>query len=104
MDSTYVALATGTAHDNDEPEFYQAVADRFRFLLPYLRQKEGEYIYDGNRCAPENLGWRVRQIYNTSRIEYVLNGMIDDQIIATWHEAASAEHWYTREKDWGWED
>lgn len=91
--------------------FEQAVADRFKQIAPGLKRRTGQYLYDGNRCSPEQQGWRFHQNFAGQlarhRItpeptpETILAGKHDAELEANWHDAASAEHWYTYEKDWG---
>jgi hypothetical protein len=101
MDAVAKAILTGTAPDNDHPALYQAIADRFKIIVSGLTQKTGDFIYDGNRCAPENLGWRFVQNFGITVPRHVTNGVWDTEIEKTWHEAADAEYWYAHEKDWG---
>lgn len=99
-----IAVITGIHSGNGELEpFTQAVQDRFEQLLPGLEQNQGDYCYDGNRCTPREVSWRVGIIEDMTP-EQVTAGELDDCIVATWHERASAEHWYRYEKDWGWDD
>lgn len=84
-----------------------AVMARFREIRAGLRERTGNYIYSGGRC--QNLGWRFRQRFRLrSEVEPVAteieSGLWDSEIEATWHGAASAEHWYRYEKDYGRDD
>lgn len=87
------------------------VAKRFSQLQPYLRKKNGDYIYGRYRTKPENLGWRFRQTYyfRNGGLQHkpslwlclkVWLGFEDDLLEKVWHDAASAEHWYRYEKQW----
>jgi hypothetical protein len=86
-----------------------AVAERFNAIKHTFTEREGDYIYGGWRCDPERLGWRFRQVVGGSFSAVVFNpadirsGKYDKGIEDTWHESASAEHWYRYEKDWGYE-
>jgi len=102
------ALLTGCRHQDTTID--KVVAERIKQIGPGLRRRHGDYIYDGNRCRPENLGWRVLQNHRFAPkfldrgeivAKDVLSGKWDDLIEHTWHDAASAEHWYRYEKDWG---
>lgn len=88
---------------NQDKEIKAAVAERFVLLLPYLKQENGPSLYDGNRCRPENLGWRFLQMMGlaTLSVESIKHGLWDEEIEATWHEAAKSEFYYMCEKDWG---
>lgn len=91
--------------DADREAIKKAVADRFLVIRDTLvRRPEGRdngHLYNGNRCKPENLGWRFIQSYGMHKAEDIASGKCDDLIEGAWHENASAEHWYTYEKDWG---
>lgn len=102
-DEQIFALVTGLRSDCSDP-IEQAIADRFTTILPRLARRKGEYVYDGNRCRADQLGWRFLQMFGPFRApQYrdIRDGVYDAQIEATWHEAASSEHWYMYEKDWG---
>jgi hypothetical protein len=100
-----------------------AIAKRAASLIPTFVQRSGGYCYDGNRCRAENLGWRFIQNIACSRYtpapgasigpvelsgknlpeptpEAVERGEFDAVIEATFHDAASAEHYYRFEKRW----
>lgn len=87
-----------------------AVMVRFQVIRGGLRQRTGNYIYSGSRC--HDFGWRFRQTYcgglsgevPSTMIAEVAEGKWDQQIEATWHDSASAEHWYRYEKDYGRDD
>jgi len=85
-------------------DFTEAVARRFEKIrhTEAFQPKEGDYCYDGNRTQAENIGWRSAQ---TSGFEVppakVEAGFYDEAIAKGFHEAASAEHYYRYEKDWG---
>jgi len=100
------SLLTGTA-PIESNEIHQAVAIRFERIRDCLVERTGDYVYIGNRCVPQNLGWRFCQNvggflgctdFNPAEI---LAGRFDAEIEETWHDAAGAEHWYMYEKDWG---
>ena len=113
MDSNTVLVAVLTGTSPYLPDaFSKAVAERFEQI------KDGEafaprdhshpdshgfgFCYDGNRCRAENLGWRARQETDSEKSpEQIAAGEYDEQIVIGYHEAASSEHWYRFEKDWG---
>lgn len=117
MDSTFISILTGT--DCWGPDgIKNAVAARAAILIPKIPQQHPngyDACYDGNRCKPENLGWRFQQnarpflggpsvdLIGREEItpEGILAGIYDDLIVYTYHDAASAEHYYRFEKDWG---
>ncbi len=105
IDSTFGNLLAGTPHF--QTDLAIPVAARLKILGPIV-EKEGDYCYDGNRCRPENLGWRFVQHLslgdNSPTAIEVNDGMWDDDILATFHEAAGCEYYYRYEKDWGWND
>lgn len=61
---------------------------------------KGEYLYGGSRTMPANLGWRFLQNYGEPTFEALMAGEYDEHLIANYHDAASAEHWYRYEKQW----
>jgi len=89
----------------------KAVETRFNQIKAGLSRKVGDYIYSG-RTNPTQLGWRFRQNYESECGKHlfsrrcakdidtndILNGVYDDLIEYTWHDAASAQYWYTYEK------
>lgn len=93
----------------------QAVATRFLAIRYRLVQREGDYLYGYPRTYPHNLGWRFRQNLSLKLKEpggvqwpgypelpaEIAAGKHDEMVEATWHDAASAEHWYRYEKDYG---
>lgn len=82
-------------------DFCAAVAARVEHLLPTIVQRTGAYLYDGFRTLPSELGWRVIQCYGQPSVATVESGGFDEQIVATYHEAADAEWYYMYEKDYG---
>lgn len=115
MDNTFMAILTGTS-PFEATELDEVVAKRFEKI------KDGEafaerdashpdshgmgFCYDGNRCRPESLGWRFRQMHGRAtdsnlNLGEIKSGLWDEQIAATYHEAASSEYYYRYEKDWG---
>lgn len=109
-DGTAILVFTGS-DPWERDEVKDAIGKRLTAILPTLKQRGGlevpqhlwheRYLYDGNRCKPENLGWRFVQNYGNREPAAILRGDLDAQIEATWHEAAHAEYWYAYEKDWG---
>lgn len=107
----FYSLITGNS-PTDADDFSGAVAARFLLI------KDGEafaerdashpdsmgmgFCYDGNRCEADNLGWRTRQTVGFELSpEQIAAGEYDESIVIGFHEAASSEHWYRYEKDWG---
>ncbi len=92
-----------------------AVAARFLAIRKGLKRRTGDYLYDGHRCLPEELGWRFRQNLSLKLHEpgglawnpypelpaEIEEGKHDGKIEHTWHDGASAEWYYTHEKDYG---
>lgn len=93
----------------DREAIKKAVADRFLAIKSKLVEGPGlndpdwtkRGIYDGNRCKPENLGWRFIQHFGMHTVEDILAGKCDEAIEWSWHENARSEYWYAYEKDWG---
>lgn len=103
MNSTLANLIAGTAHFQT-PGVDEAIAARFLLIQQagcLAPHQGGEFCYDGNRCKPESLGWRLVQNYGAPDVAEIEAGALDAEIVATYHEAANAEHWYRFEKDWG---
>ncbi len=95
------SLITGTSpYKNDEVT--QAIAARFEQIkgTPAFAERPGDYCYDGNRCASENLGWRFRQSYGDPSQEGLDSGEWDAALAAVYADAASSEHYYRFEKQW----
>jgi hypothetical protein len=84
-----------------------AVKDRFNEISYTFKERDGDYIYGGRRCDAEWVAHRFRQVVAGFDSMVVFNptdiraGKYDDGIEKTWHDGASAEHWYLYEKDWG---
>lgn len=118
MDNTFISVLTGQDHMTPPSDVKSALVERARVLLPSLKQEHPQghdACYDGSRCEPENLAWRIRQnaqgwIRQAAghgpqedreiTVELVSAGEIDDLIEYTYHDAATAEHYYRFEKDW----
>lgn len=127
MYSTFLAVFTGCAPWRTQID--KAVQDRFNKIRPTLKPRSGEHLYGGNRCKGENLAWRMLQNVTVPGVRpsgiasfhprykrpymrpvYWLGekllplriklGLCDQYITEAWHSAASAEHWYTYEKEW----
>ena len=102
----FLSILSGNDHYSEVTDAKEAIAERAKILIPNFKPRtvpnacEG-YCYDGNRCKPENLGWRLIQGYGEPHPDAVKDGAWDLQIEETYHEAAGAEHWYRHEKDWG---
>jgi len=98
-------VITGCDTDPSTP-LKTAVERRATVLIPSWTKRVGDYLYNGNRTMPRNLGWRFAQRFAMRKLDQptpkeVLQGKFDDDLEATWHEAASSEHYYAYEKDWG---
>ncbi len=110
MDSTFAAVLTGTSPFAAD-DFTEAVAARYLLIKdtkafvergPDHPDVSFGFCYDGNRCRPENLGWRTAQTVGFElNPEQIAAGEYDDQIAIGFHEAASSEYYYRYEKDWG---
>ncbi len=106
--ATFLNILAGTPHFKTEG-VDEAIAARFILI------RDGEdfakrdardprsfgFCYDGNRCEPGSLGWRFVQMHGEVNPDAIEVGAFDAEIAETYHEAASAEHWYRYEKDWG---
>jgi hypothetical protein len=106
-------LLTGTNCHTKQDALCEAVAERFLAIKdtePFAERDHTHpechfgYVYDGNRCEADSLGWRFRQSHGDFPTTAILEGLCDEQIAATFHEAAGAEHWYMYEKDWGYDE
>lgn len=109
-DDTFLMILTGNDRTKGDEAIKQAVAERFIKIRDKVVRNEEGHLYDGNRCRPENLGWRLLQNcrigFGTKKgtiitVEKINEGLLDVEIIETFHEAARAENWYAVEKDWG---
>lgn len=109
-DNVYAAVLTGTSPYKPD-DFTRAVAERFEAIkdgIAFNKRDQNHpgsgfgFCYDGNRCRAENIGWRAAQTagFHMSP-EQVEAGEYDEAIAIGFHEAASSEHWYRYEKDWG---
>jgi hypothetical protein len=109
VDNVFYGILTGNdAFVGEDVQLKAAIAERFKAIKHSIPQKSGDYLYSGNRCEPENLGWRLLQnfyrfpvVKDLPSVEDIFYGRIDEEIISTYHEAASCEWYYTYEKDWG---
>jgi hypothetical protein len=99
--NTFLGVLTGTDQFSQPDPLKAAIAVRLTALIPAIKQKEGDYCYDGNRCKPENLGWRFQQEIGHPSLDEVKAGKWDDEVEWTYHHAANAEHYYRFQKDWG---
>jgi len=100
MDNTFISVLTGNDHHGVDVTKV-AIALRAAVIVSSFEHQEGSFVYDGNRCDPANLGWRFVQYYGAPPISELFEGKWDQELEATYHDAASAEHWYRHEKDWG---
>jgi hypothetical protein len=63
-------------------------------------------VFGGGRCTPGSVAYRGRRsgagrgLADLDLFE-VASGQHDQEIVDTWIERASAEHYYAYEKDWG---
>lgn len=109
MDQAFIGIFLGIdptgRQDAKREDIKKAVKDRFILIQHKFKQQslldDGGYAYDGNRCLPENLGWRFIQSHGLRSPCDIESGTLDGLIEETWHESARAEHWYRYEKDWG---
>jgi len=99
MTNTFAGVLTGNDHFTPDNPGKTAIAQRVALLE--ITQKKGDYCYDGNRCKPENLGWRFQQWFGYPDAQEILNGKWDAEIKDVYHDAAGAEHYYRYQKDWG---
>jgi hypothetical protein len=109
-DAIFHSILTGTSPYAAD-EFSKAVAERFKVIEQgeAFEHRDQNYpgahcgfCYDGNRTEAENLGWRTAQTVGFELTpEQIAAGEYDEQIAIGFHEAASSEHWYRFEKDWG---
>lgn len=101
MDNTFATILTGTNCHAERTALDWAVANRFNAIRDGLTEQAGDFCYDGNRTSADSLGWRFRQMHGDLNPDAILMGAHDAEIEATYHEAASSEHYYRYEKDWG---
>ena len=92
-----------------------AVSHRFRAICNQFRERDDVYSYTGRRTRPKELGWRFRQTLSIRLGQSgglcwpcypelpaeILAGKHDRLIEHAWHDAASAEHYYRHQKDYG---
>ena len=100
-ETTRFVAAGGFVTVEAPKDICDAVAERARYLIPRIYVKPGAYVYTGYRTKPEELGWRFIQMHGEKHPCFILAGEHDEQIVETFHEAASAQHWYDYEKDYG---
>lgn len=111
IDKVFLMVVTGNGPATDA-EIDAAFVERAKEIVPNIEPLKDDpfgALYDGNRCKPENLPWRIYQtcwgcsLGQKPDVEPadVLAGKYDEQIEAGYHEAARSEYWYTYEKDWG---
>lgn len=108
MDAEFASLLTGNNFHTPIDSLDVAVEKRFNEIKGSLSERPDNecktgfgHVYDGSRCLPQNLGWRFRQAFGAVDPKEIIAGEFDTEIEETWHEAASSEHWYMYEKDWG---
>lgn len=111
-DAIFHSILTGSSPYAAD-EFSKAVAERFEAIKGSeafaertdINEYGTGFCYDGNRCRPENLGWRTAQTVGFENSpEEIAAGEYDEQIAIGFHEAASSEYYYRYEKDWGHEE
>ncbi len=61
-------------------------------------QSQG-FVYDGPRCAPENLGWRLLKLFGAPNFDEIQSGKWDSKIEEVYHLAAEAEYYDKYEKE-----
>ncbi len=101
LDGNFLGVLTGCDFFTPPNSVKTAIAKRAAEIISTFTEKNGDYCYDGNRCKPENLGWRFQQEIGFPDHQEILDGKWDKQIEYTWHYAAGSEHHYRYEKDWG---
>lgn len=101
MDNAFLGVLTGTDCFGPLDAVKTAIAQRAMVLIPKITPKTGEHCYDGNRCKPENLGWRFQQEIGSPEPQEILDGKWDEEIEDIYHHSANAEHYYRFQKDWG---
>ena len=111
MDATFATILTGTNCHAERTAVDWAIANRFTEIRGHEafaprdandpRSRGFGFCYDGNRTQPENLGWRFVQMHGKVNPAAIEVGAFDTEIAETYHEAASSEHWYRYEKDYG---
>ena len=100
LDRVFIGLLTGK-HSSCETPVEIAVALRFNQIRSTLKPQTDCRCYDGNRCLPEQQGWRFIQSYGERPVEEIAAGKWDAIIEKNWHDCADAEYYYRYEKDWG---
>ena len=105
MTPEFASLLTGRYAPRQLPQLAQAIKTRFITIRPKLVERKGDYCYDGNRTAPDEVAYRPWTAFVADVgdcWEAILRGEKDAEIEEIWHERAQSEHWYRYEKDWGW--
>lgn len=108
----------GLPYDEGRPLLRWVAARRFRSISGRLVRREGDYFYDSSRTGVENVADRFA---GTAFRKFLLDrpfdgpigsvrylwaclatsvGLADRKIEDTWHERASADHYYLFEKEW----
>jgi len=102
MNNTFLGVFTGNDHFSAANPVKTAVAARLKQIVGGITEGDPkEFCYDGNRCKPENLGWRFEQWFGSPEPQEILDGGWDTQIEQVYQDAAGAEYYYRYEKDWG---
>ena len=101
MNNAFQGVLTGTDCFGPHNSVKAAIAQRATVLIPKITQRTDEHCYDGNRCKPDNLGWRFQQEIGSPEPQEILDGKWDEDLEWLYHHAANAEHYYRHEKDWG---
>jgi hypothetical protein len=93
-------------------ELRKQIAERFESLLPTFTKKDGDYIYGERRTSPDDVAYyMLNHMFGVTGHCQILeldwdmpsdvsSGKYDEAIKDKWHDRASAEHWYTYEKEW----
>lgn len=82
-------------------EVDDAIAERAGRISDGFERRGRDHLYDGYRTEPGELGWRLRQMFGWPPPDQVREGCLDEFIEAAFQEAASAQWYYTYEKDYG---
>ena len=102
MSNTFLGVLTGNDHFSAANPVKAAIAARLTQIVGGITEGDSkEFAYDGNRCKPENLGWRFQQWFGAPNPQEILDGKWDAELEQTYHDAAGAEYYYRHEKDWG---
>lgn len=118
MNNTGWRILGGLPHNEGRPFLNRVAKARFKRIVTSFTKNEGDYVYSGYRCSPENVADRfagsvfrkflgidpfkgfIGTIKYIVAVVFTKLGLLDKEIEATWHERASSEYYYMYEKDW----